>query len=86
MEIRRLIIDVLVPQEPSVLEYAQRISDVDGVEAVTIRVAEIDERTKTVEMTIEGQALSFEAIEEVIEGLGGSVHSIDKVSAGTRIV
>jgi len=37
-------------------------------------------------MTIEGEALSFEDIRKAIEQLGGSVHSIDRISAGSRIV
>ena len=51
-----------------------------------MHVLEVDERTKTVEMTIEGDALSFEGIKKVIEEIGGSVHSIDRVSAGSKIV
>ncbi|MBD3368967.1 hypothetical protein GF402_01230, partial [Candidatus Fermentibacteria bacterium] len=47
---------------------------------------EVDEKTKTVEMTIEGRDLSLDAIRSVIEELGGSVHSVDRVSAGSRIV
>ncbi|MEA2086058.1 MAG: DUF211 domain-containing protein [Chloroflexota bacterium] len=46
----------------------------------------MDEKTKTVEVTIEGKSLSFKAIKKVIEELGGSVHSIDMVSAGSKLV
>jgi len=49
-------------------------------------VLEVDEKTKIVEVTIEGEALWFEDIKQVIEELGGSVHSIDQVSAGSRII
>lgn len=86
MQIRRLVIDVLIPHDPGVLAYAERISELDHIDGLTINVSEFDEKTKTIEMAIEGEALSFEAIKEVIEDLGGSVHSIDEVSAGSRIV
>ena len=86
MPVRRLVIDVLIPHEPSEITYAESISELEGIEGVTVHVMEVDEKTKTVEMTIEGEALSFKDIEKVIEELGGSVHSIDRVSAGSRIV
>jgi hypothetical protein len=86
MTVRRLVIDVLIPHDPSEIVYAERISELDGIEGITVHVMEVDEKTKTVEMTIEGEALSFEDIKKVIEELGGSVHSVDRVSAGSRIV
>lgn len=86
MPVRRLVIDVLIPHEPSEITYAEKISELEKTEGVTIHVLEVDERTKTIEMTIEGEDLSFEAIKKVIEELGGSVHSIDWVSAGVKIV
>ncbi len=86
MSIRRLVIDVLIPHEPDVVTYAEKISELDGVNAVTIVVQEIDEDTKTLRIAIEGERLSFESIQQLIDGLGGSVHSIDQVSAGSRVV
>jgi len=86
MPIRRLVIDVLIPHEPDVLTYAEKISALDGTEGLTILVQEIDEQTKTLRMAVEGEILSFKSIQKVIEELGGSVHSIDQVSAGSRIV
>jgi hypothetical protein len=86
MTVRRLVIDVLIPHHPSEVVYAKRISQLDGTEGVTVHLLEMDEKTKTVEMTIEGDALSLDAIRKSIEELGGSVHSVDRVSAGSRIV
>lgn len=86
MAIRRLVIDVLIPHEPSEINYAEKLSELDGVEGVTVHVLEVDAKTKTVEITIEGGALSFEDIKDVINRLGGSIHSVDRVSAGTSIV
>ncbi len=86
MKVKRLVLDVLIPQDPSVLFFADKLSDMEKVDGVTIRVSEIDERTKSVEMTIEGEDLSIEDLICEIEDLGGSVHSIDSVSSGSRIV
>jgi uncharacterized protein len=83
MRLRSMELDVLIPNEPGVLKFAEALCEIDKVEAVKIRVIEVDDRTKTVLMTIAGDALSFEAISEAIEEAGGSVHSIDEVSAVT---
>jgi len=37
-------------------------------------------------MTLEGEDLSFDSIKDIVERLGGSVHSVDIVSPGSRIV
>jgi hypothetical protein len=86
MPIRRLVIDVLMPLEPSIVDCAEKISKLEKTEGANVHLIEIDEKTKTVEITIEGHDLSFDAIKEVIEKMGGSVHSIDRVAAGSRII
>jgi hypothetical protein len=86
MAIKRIVIDVLIPHEPDILVYAEHISKLDETLNVDIHVLEHDERTKTVEMTIEGEAISFEDVKKAIEDLGGSIHSIDQVSAGSKII
>ena len=86
MPIRRLVIDVLMPLEPSIVDCAEKISQLDKTDGANIHVLEIDEKTKTVEITIEGQDLSFDLIREIIEKMGGSVHSIDRVAAGSKMV
>ncbi len=53
---------------------------------MTIDVLENDERTRTIEITIEGESLIFTEISKVIEDIGGSIHSIDQVSAGANII
>ena len=86
MTIKKMVIDVLIPHEPDILVYAEDISKLDRALSVVIHVLEHDERTKTVEMTIESDAISFEDVKNAIEDLGGSIHSIDQVSAGSKII
>lgn len=86
MVIKRMVIDVLLPHQPDILTYAEKIGELEGTAGVSVNVLEQDDKTRTVEMTIEGESLPFEQIKQVIEDLGGSVHSIDQVSAGSKIV
>lgn len=86
MALRRIVIDVLIPHDLSVVDLAEKIAEVEGVDGASVHVLEVDERTKTVEVTIDGASLSFDAIKDVTEELGGSVHSVDMVSAGSKLV
>ncbi len=86
MQLRRLLIDVLIPHEPDLFVFAEGLCKLDKVDGLTIHVVEVDDKTKTVEITIEGEELSFDAIKQTIEDIGGSIHSIDEISAGSKIV
>lgn len=86
MTVRRLVIDVLIPHHPEVIEYAEKLSSLEGTDGLAVHVLEHDQRTKSIEMTIEGEDLSYDSIKKVVEQMGGSIHSVDMVSAGSRIV
>ena len=84
--IKRLILDVLKPHMPSIIELAQKIGDIEGVSGVNISLQEVDKDTDSVKITIEGTGINYEAVEQVIEECGAVIHSIDGVSAGVKIV
>lgn len=86
MKIKRLVLDVLKPHEPGVIKYADDITELDGIEGLTLNVMEIDNKTQSVEISVEGPDVPYEGIRDVIENLGGAIHSVDQVSAGDRIV
>lgn len=86
MKIKKIAIDVLKPHEPNIIEYAKTLSELTGVDGVTIRSVEIDEKTESIEMSIEGSDIDFDEVRKTIESLGGSIHSVDLVSAGTKVV
>jgi uncharacterized protein len=84
--LRRLVLDVLKPLEPSIVELAQVLADVPGVDGVNISIYEIDRRVENAKITIEGHALTYQAIGDIIEENGGAVHSIDEVAAGKVLI
>ena len=84
--VRRLVVDVLKPHDPPILEFARRVGDVKGVDGVNASLVELDNEVQNVKLTFEGEALTFEAIEATVERLGGTVHSVDQVACGERIV
>jgi len=86
MPINRIVVDVLIPNDIDVMNFTEKIAGLNEVDGANLHVLEVDRKTKTVEVTIEGKLLSFKNINNVIEECGGSVHSIDMVSAGSRVV
>ena len=84
--VRRLVLDVLKPHTPTIVEVSQLISELDGVDGVDISLVEIDRKVENVKVTVEGSDVNFDDVERVINESGGTVHSIDNVSAGRKIV
>jgi hypothetical protein len=84
--VRRLVLDVLKPHEPTIIQLAQQLSKLPGVEAVNISIYEIDRKVENAKITIEGSDIQYESVTGVIEENGGTVHSIDEVVAGKIII
>jgi hypothetical protein len=84
--IRRLILDVLKPHKPSVVEVSEALSHLEGVEGVNIIMNEIDQQVENTKVIIVGISLNFEDIKKKLEELGATIHSVDEVAAGKRIV
>ncbi len=85
-KIRRIVLDVLKPHDPSIIELAGELSDLSGVEAVNISIYEIDRRVENAKITIEGPDLNYDEMLKIIGDNGGTVHSIDEVVAGRAII
>ena len=85
-KIRRLVLDVLKPHEPTIVELASHLSELSGVEAVNISIYEIDRKVENAKITIEGDDLDYRRVEQVILENGGTVHSIDEAVAGKSII
>jgi uncharacterized protein len=85
-QIKRLVLDVLKPHEPTIIQLANDLGDVDNVDGVNLSLYEVDQQTENVKITIEGTDISYTMVERVIENLGGVVHSVDEIAAGKKIV
>lgn len=85
-KIRRVVLDTLKPMEPTIIEMAKTISVTDGVSSVNISIVEIDLKVENAKITIEGENINYDKIEELIKDMGASIHSIDEVVAGKEII
>lgn len=76
---RRLVLDVLKPHQPNALDFSSALADLGADYCVKLTVTEVDEKTESTIVTIEGSDINFETIITAIEKMGASVHSIDEV-------
>jgi len=84
--IRRLVLDVLKPHNPSVVELSEALSHLEGVEGVNVITYEIDQKVENVKIIVAGSSVDFESIKKKLEEMGATIHSVDEVAAGKRIV
>ena len=84
--IRRLVVDVLKPYEPPTLDFTQQVAEADSVAGVNATLIELDREVQNVKFTIEGEGIAYDDVERIIEDAGGTIHSVDQVVCGERIV
>jgi len=84
--VRRIVVDVLKPHDPPLLEFARRVSETEGVEGLNATLIELDNEVQNVKLTVEGESIDYGVVEDRIERLGGTVHSVDEVACGEYVV
>ena len=82
--IKRLVLDVLKPHHPNALDFTVTLADQVNNTQIKLSVVEVDEKTESVVLEIDGDDIDFGAISEHIVALGGTVHSIDEVKVVSR--
>jgi uncharacterized protein len=85
-DIKRLVLDVLKPHKPSLIDMSLRLSGLKGVDGVSLTLHEVDQETESLKVTIEGPSINYPAVAETLREMGAVIHSIDLVSTGKRLV
>lgn len=75
----KLVLDVLKPHVPDLIEFCRALSEIEGVKKVSAVVMEVDAETDTLKVTVEGKDMDFEALRERVKEMGGAIHSVDEV-------
>lgn len=84
--IRRLVLDTLKPHDPSIIDLAAQLSEIEGISAVNISIYEMDRKVENAKITIEGDGIDYQVVSGLIEEMGGAIHSVDEVAAGRHII
>ena len=84
--IKRVILDVLKPHQPSIIEVAKLLSGLDGISGVNISLEEVDAQTDSVKITIEGTNIDYQQVKDKLSECDAVIHSIDGVSAGIKMI
>ena len=84
--IRRIVMDLLKPLDPSLIEISKSLSEIEGINGVNIVVSEMDRKTETLKATIEGENIDFEKIKAALDKYGVVIHSLDEVATGEILV
>lgn len=77
--ISRLVLDILKPHLPSLVDFSMEVSRVRGVEKVNAVLVEVDAETDSIKLTVEGKGIDYEELESVVKRLGAAIHSVDEV-------
>ena len=81
--IRRLVLDVLKPHHPGILELGRSLAE-PGALQVKLTVLEMDEKTETLQIEINGADIDVDRVRETLKGFGASLHSIDEVEVDSK--
>jgi len=84
--IRRVVLDVLKPHRPSVVDLSLALSSLEGVDGVNIMIYEIDQHVENAKITIVGTKVDFDVVKEKLEEMGATIHSVDEVASGKKLV
>ena len=68
------------------MELAKRLGAIEGISGVNCTLDEVDQETESIKITIEGNSIDYDMVEQVITESGAVVHSVDSVSAGKKLV
>ena len=81
--VKRLVLDILKPHHPSVLEFGRLLAE-QGEVQIRLTVLEMDDQTETLQVTIIGPDIDFKLVQAAITEFGASLHSIDEVEVESQ--
>lgn len=73
------LLDILKPHQPGVDLVARTLMGIDGVTKVSIKVDELDQKTASLHVNIEGINLSLDSVIDVLGSMNCALHSVDEV-------
>jgi len=82
--VTKLMLDALKPREVDLVELALALCSLEHIGTVDIVVTEVDAKTETVKITVQGEGVDIDDIMEEISKYSTVVRSIDAVTVMKR--
>lgn len=77
--VKKIVLDVLKPHHPNALEFCLALSAAIENSTVKVNVIAVDEKTESLEVSVEAPTIDFDLLQAAINQMGGALHSIDAV-------
>lgn len=71
--------DVLKAHQPPLPEFASFVGELAGIKRVDVAVVEMDEKTESLKVTIDGVNIDYEELRSHMAKQGAVIHSVDQV-------
>ena len=78
-QITHIVLDVLKPHQPPLPSFASFLGEMDGVTRVDVSVVEMDEKTESLKIIIDGTELDYDGLRSHMARQGAVIHSVDQV-------
>jgi hypothetical protein len=82
--IKNIVLDVLKPHQPPLPKFAIFVGELEGLEKVNISVVEMDEKTESLRIIIDGSNIDYDELRNHMAKQGGIIHSVDHVIVETK--
>ena len=83
-KIKELVLDVLKPHTPPLPDFASFLAELKGIEMVEVSHVEMDERTESLGVILQGEDINYNSLKEHMGKQGAVIHSVDKVTVDTE--
>ena len=78
-QIKLLVLDVLKPRTPSLPAFASFLGELEGVTKVDVSLVEMNVRTESLKVVLQGIGINFNALKEHMARQGAIIHSVDRI-------
>jgi len=69
----------LKPHQPPLPEFASFVGELPGIKKVDVSVVEMDEKTESLKVIIDGANIEYEELRSHMAKQGAVIHSVDQV-------
>lgn len=86
MKIVKIVLDVMSPAQQSIVDLVEVLSANANVTKVDITLSELEKNVEDFKVSMEGNGLNFEKIQESINEFGAVIRNVDNVISAKELI